>query len=64
MTGTQHAIRRSWRDAGIVGGSAIARRSGPAGVANALTALAGTVIGAQLTLISVAGEVVTFAEVS
>lgn len=46
MTGAQHAVRSSRRDAGVVGGSAVAGRSGPAGVTNALAALAGTVIRA------------------
>lgn len=64
MTGAQNAARGSPRDAGVVGGLAAARRSGPTSVADALAAFAGAVIGAQLALISVAGEVVALAKVS
>lgn len=64
MAGAEQAVRRSRRYAGVIGGSAIARRTGPAGVADALAALAGAVIRAEYALISVAGEVVAFAEMS
>lgn len=64
MTRAQDAVRGPRRDAGVIGGSAVARRPSPTGVADTLAALAGTVVGAQLTLISVAGKVVALAEVS
>lgn len=64
MTRAQYTIRSSWSDAGIVGGFAVAGRSGPTGVADALSTFAGAMVRAKLTLIAIAREVVALAKVS
>jgi len=62
MTGTKHTVRSSRRDAGVIGGSAIARVTRPAGIADALTTFAGTVARTKHTQIPLAREVVALAE--
>lgn len=64
MTRAEYAIRGSRRDAGVVGGSTVTRRSGPAGVADALSAFASAVVRTELTLIAVAGKVIALAKMS
>lgn len=64
MARTKDAVSGSRRDTGIVGGSATTGWPAPACVADAQSALAGTVIRAQLALMAIAGEVVALAKVS
>lgn len=64
VTWAEYAIRSSRRDTGVVGGPAVTRRSGPTSVTDALSAFASTMIGAELTLIAVAGEVIALAKMS
>jgi len=62
MTGTKYTVCSSWRNAGVIGGSAIAGVTRPAGIADALTAFAGAVARAKHTQIPLAREIIAFAE--
>lgn len=64
MARAEHTIRGSRRDAGIIGRSAVAGWSGPTRITDTLTTFTSAMIRAELTLITIAREIVAFAKMS
>lgn len=64
MARAENTICSSRCNTGIIGGSTVAGRSSPAGVADALATFTSAVIRAKLALVTVAREIVTLAEMS